>query len=165
MIHAHLSKELRAQYKRRSMTLRKGDEVRILRGQHAGKTGTVEEVDMKETSVFLSGMKVKRTIGTEKQFAIEPTNLVITNLNLSDKMRQKILLRKVKGIKFEEPKKEQPKPAEKKAEERPAEEKTEKTEKKKEVKKHAPEKAARAKVLAAAKKKKGVGGRAKSGTA
>lgn len=108
-VSAHLSKELRSQYKRRALSLRKGDEVKIIRGENAGKTGTVENVDTKNMAVAISGIKVKRTIGTEKALYIEPTNIVITNLNLSDKMRQKILLRKVKEVKVPqapEPKKE-----------------------------------------------------------
>lgn len=103
-VNAHLSKELRSQYKRRSMAVRKGDEIKIIRGKHFGKAGAVSAVDLKENKILVSGVTLKRTIGTEKQVPVEPSNVVITSLNLSDNMRQRILLRKVKEVKVEKPK-------------------------------------------------------------
>lgn len=127
MVAAHLSKELREQYKRRSMPVRRGDEVKIIRGDNFGKTGEVTKVDALKYMIFVNGVNVKRTIGTEKQMPVEPSNVVITGLALSDNARQRILLRKVKQVVV--PKKEAPAPvvasvpaaAEKKAE-KPAEE-------------------------------------------
>lgn len=114
-VAAHLSKELRAQYKRRSMALKKGDEVKIIRGEFAGKAGAVTAIDTKGYKILVNGITLKRTIGTEKQVPIEPSNVVITSMNLDDVLRQKILLRKVKEVKVE--KKQAPaaeaKPAEK----------------------------------------------------
>lgn len=115
-VSAHLSKELRSQYKRRSMGVRKGDEIKIVRGKNFGRGGSVTDVDTKNKKILVSGITVKRTIGTEKQLPIEPSNVVITNLNLDDNARQRILLRKVKEVKVV--KKEVPAPVpEKKAEE------------------------------------------------
>ena len=107
MTSAHLSRELRAKYKRRSMSIRKGDEVKVVRGSLAGKTGTVEEVNTGDPSIFVSGLKLKRTIGTEKSIPIVPSNVIITSLALGDAMRQRILLRKVKELKFEQKTQEQ----------------------------------------------------------
>lgn len=154
-ISAHLSKELRFQYKRRSIGVRKGDEVRIVRGEHAGKSGAVSEVDKKFTRIFVSGITLKRTVGTEKQVPIEPSNIVITNLNLDDNARQRILLRKVKEVKVEKPKTVEPKPAEEKLEA------GQKAETKKEEK-HETKEADSAEVLASGKKRKEVGSIAKA---
>lgn len=101
MLSAHLSKELRQQYKRRSIALVKGDEVKILNGDYAGQSGAVESVSLASMTVAVNGVKIKRTVGTEKQVPLKPSNLVVTSLNLDDKMRQKILLRKVKEVKVE----------------------------------------------------------------
>lgn len=98
MMAAHLSKELRKQYKRRSMSVRKGDEVKIIRGDHFGKAGEVVDIDLKKYMIFVNGVTIKRTVGTEKQVAVEPSNVVITSLKLDDNMRQRILLRKVKEV-------------------------------------------------------------------
>ncbi len=110
MVAAHLSKELREQYKRRSMPIRKGDEVKIIRGDNFGKTGEVTKVDALKYMIFVNGVNVKRTIGTEKQMPIEPSNVVITSLALNDNKRQRILLRKVKNV-VVPVKKEAPAPA------------------------------------------------------
>ncbi|MBI4894537.1 MAG: 50S ribosomal protein L24 [Candidatus Aenigmarchaeota archaeon] len=98
VLAAHLSKELRKQYKRRSMSLRKGDEVKIIRGEHFGKVGEIVDIDLKKYMIFVNGVTIKRTVGTEKQVAIEPSNVVITSMKLDDNMRQRILLRKVKEV-------------------------------------------------------------------
>lgn len=100
-VAAHLSKELRSQYKRRSMALKRGDEVKVIRGEYAGKTGTITDINLKGYKILVSGITLKRTIGTEKQVPIEPSNVVITSMNLEDNARQKILLRKVKEVKVE----------------------------------------------------------------
>ena len=48
MIAAHLSKELREKYKRRSIPVRKGDEVKIMRGEFKGMIGKIVKVDTKK---------------------------------------------------------------------------------------------------------------------
>ncbi len=87
---AHLSKELRKQLKRRSMPLRKGDEVKIMRGSHAGKTGKVSEVDLKRMKIFLENIKAKQMSGKERPLPLEPSNLLITNPVMEDKRRLKM---------------------------------------------------------------------------
>lgn len=94
---AHLSKELREKYKTRSFPLRKDDEVEIMRGKFIGKTGKISKVDLKEYKVYIDGIKVKRTDGTTRLKAIDPSNLKILKLNLTDKKRIKALERKMKG--------------------------------------------------------------------
>lgn len=91
---AHLSKELRDKYKRRSLPVRKGDEVKIMRGEFAGKTGKVSRVDLRKYKVYVEGITRKRTVGTTVQVPIHPSNLLLINLNLDDKRRVKILQRK-----------------------------------------------------------------------
>lgn len=107
---AHLSKELRNQYNRRSIGVRKGDEVKIMRGKFKGKTATIEEINNKKGNIFLSGIKLKKTVGTEKQVPIKSINVVVINMNLNDKKRRDILLRKVKEVKIPIKKTEQIKP-------------------------------------------------------
>ena len=103
LLSAHLSKELRQQFKRRALPLRKGDEVEVMRGGYAGKTGKVSKVDLKYYKVYIEGITRRRTVGTEVQVPIHPSNLKITNLSLDDEFRRKILQRKG-GIKLEKPK-------------------------------------------------------------
>lgn len=165
MVAAHLSKELRSQYKRRSMSIRKGDEVKIVTGEYAGKTGQVSAVNTRDFTILIDGVMVKRTIGTEKQVPIRPSKVVITSLNLDDNSRQRILLRKVKEVKVE---KKEPKPAETKAEiktEEKAEVKVDEKKVEKEEKQNEIKKDERAEVLASRKKGDKVGSGAKARSA
>ena len=87
---AHLSRELRKQLKRRSLPLRKGDEVKIMRGKFSGTTGKVSEVDLKRLKIFLENIKAKQTSGKERPLPLEPSNLLITNPVMEDKRRLKM---------------------------------------------------------------------------
>jgi large subunit ribosomal protein L24 len=90
----HLSKELKGKYKKRNVTARKGDSVKILRGQFKGKTGKIERMDVKKTKVYITGIEVAKKDGTKTFYPFEPSNLIITELNLDDKKRVKGLERK-----------------------------------------------------------------------
>lgn len=87
-INVHLSPELRKKYKKRSMPVRKGDEVIVLRGKHKKKTGKVSRVDLKKTKVYVEGIIKKKVAGTEVQDPLQPSNLMITSLQ-DDKKRFK----------------------------------------------------------------------------
>lgn len=89
--HSHLSKELRKKYGKRSIGLRKGDKVRIMRGEFKKHEGKVENISMKNTRVFVSGVEITKKDGTKKSLPLQPSNLMVTELNLDDKLRQKLL--------------------------------------------------------------------------
>lgn len=89
-LHSHLSKDLRKKYGIRSIGLRKGDKVKILRGNFKKHEGKVEKIDLKRTSIFVSGIEFAKRDGTKKLLALQPSNLMITELNLDDKLRQKV---------------------------------------------------------------------------
>ncbi|HDJ96712.1 MAG TPA: 50S ribosomal protein L24 [Candidatus Aenigmarchaeota archaeon] len=95
LISSHLSSELRKKYKRRSFPVRKGDEVKVMRGKFKGKTGKVMKVDLKEYKVYIEGITRKKVDGTEVPVPFHPSKLMIINLNLQDKERVKALERKV----------------------------------------------------------------------
>ncbi len=97
MISAHLSKELREKYGKRSIPLRRGDEVKIMRGEFKGTVGKVVKIDTKKYKVYVDTVKKKRSIGTEYLVPLSPSNLMILKLNLDDKYRMKILERGKSG--------------------------------------------------------------------
>ncbi len=90
-VGVHLSKELREKHGLRSMALRKGDEVKISRGQYKGKTAKVERVDLKKSKAYLAGIDMIKKDGSKTLYPISPSNLIIRSLNLEDKKRKKIL--------------------------------------------------------------------------
>jgi large subunit ribosomal protein L24 len=93
-LSAHLSKELRTKYKRRNTTLRKGDTVKIVVGQFKGKTGKIDRINTKKTKIYITGIDVVKKDGTKAFCPFNPSNLIITELNLDDKKRVKSLERK-----------------------------------------------------------------------
>ena len=89
-----LSKELKGKYKKRSLTIRKGDAIKVLRGQFKGKTGKIDRVNLKTTKVYITGIESTKKDGTKTFYPFGPSNLIITELNLDDKKRVKGLERK-----------------------------------------------------------------------
>jgi large subunit ribosomal protein L24 len=94
---AHLSKELRAKYKTRSMPAVKGDKVKVLIGQYKGRENKIERVDVKNTKVYITGVERTKRDGSKSMYPIHPSNVIITDLKLDDKKRKEALERKTKS--------------------------------------------------------------------
>ena len=92
-----LSKELRKEYGFRSIPVRKGDFVKIKTGQFKGKSGKVVKVSLSRLKAFVEGAVVKRADGTESLYPIHPSNLEITKLDTSDKLRVEKIERRKKS--------------------------------------------------------------------
>ncbi|MFA6088966.1 MAG: 50S ribosomal protein L24 [Candidatus Woesearchaeota archaeon] len=88
MLSAHLDKTLSEKYQKRSFPLRKGDTVKIVRGDFKKKEGIIERVDLKKLKIFVSGCDVTRVSGQKSKVAIDPSNVVIISLKLDDKKRK-----------------------------------------------------------------------------
>lgn len=96
MLSANLSKELREKHKRRSFPLRKGDSVKIMRGEFNGKTGKINNIDLKKMKVTIEGIQWPRKDGTKKNVYVDSSKLQITELNLDDKKRNESILKQDK---------------------------------------------------------------------
>ncbi len=94
ILSAHLSSELRATYKTRSMPVRTGDTVRVLRGDYKGVEGKVSRVDRKKYRIFIEGITRQKADGTTVLIPIHPSKVEIIRLNLDDKFRKEILERR-----------------------------------------------------------------------
>lgn len=93
-MRVHLSRELKKKYGKRNLGLKKGDKVKIVKGQFKKHVGKVDRIDLKKTRVYISGVEVAKKDGTKTTYPIHPSNLIVTELDLDDKMRLKILERK-----------------------------------------------------------------------
>jgi large subunit ribosomal protein L24 len=104
--HVHISKDLAKKLgiKMRSIGLRKGDTVRVMVGKNRGKSGKVNEVDLKTGRVLIDGINKKNAKGKELPISIYSSNLSITDLNLTDKLRNQ----KIESAKKQEAKQPQP---------------------------------------------------------
>ncbi len=95
LVRAHLSKDLRQKYAKRSVQLRKGDTVRLLRGQFKKKEGKVELVDLKRQRIRVAGIEIIKKDGSKVPFAVHPSQLMIIALELGDKKRKEKLEEKI----------------------------------------------------------------------
>ena len=84
---AHLSKALRGTHKTRSVILRLGDKVTVLRGQFRKKSGKVERVDINASKAYVTGVELTKKDGSKAMYPLHPSNLIITELDASDKRR------------------------------------------------------------------------------
>ncbi|MBM3247187.1 50S ribosomal protein L24 [Candidatus Pacearchaeota archaeon] len=87
MLSSNLSEDLRKKYARRSFTLRKGDKVKVMRGEMSGKEGKVNLIDIKNMKVTLEGVQETKKDGTKRNIIFHPSKLQIIELNLDDKKR------------------------------------------------------------------------------
>lgn len=82
-----LSKPLRKEMKVRNMRVRKGDTVKIMKGEGIAKTGKVDRVNVEKGRVFVTGFSRKKGNGVEILVPIQPSNLMITELDKTDAKR------------------------------------------------------------------------------
>lgn len=97
LMSATLSKELRKKYGRRSLSVREGDRVKILRGQFKKRSGKVTKVRLTKIRLNIEGIENIKKDGSKAPYPIHPSNVMLTELNLDDKKRKKVLERKNKG--------------------------------------------------------------------
>ena len=97
MMSAPLSKELRLEYKTRSLPIREGDVVMITRGDYAGIEGKVLSIDAKKYRIHVEGVKREKVDGTPVYVPINPSKVVIKKLNIDDDWRKEILERRRMG--------------------------------------------------------------------
>lgn len=93
LMRAPLADGLREKYKRRSLSVKIGDTVEILKGDFKGHKGKIEKVDTKKRKILVEGAMNKKTDGTERFYPIAPSNVVIVKPVLKDERRAKILER------------------------------------------------------------------------
>lgn len=90
-LSASLSKELRARHKRRSVALRKGDTVKVMKGKFKGKTGKISEINTNLLKVYIESIQKKKQDGSMVNLPFRASNLRIIELNTDDKKRFKKL--------------------------------------------------------------------------
>ena len=86
-----LSKDLRKKYGRRNLTLRKGDKVKVMRGQFKGKSGTIEAIIRSESLAHITGVEITKKEGAKRKIPVHTSNLMIIEPNTEDKLRRKKL--------------------------------------------------------------------------
>ena len=98
-----MNKETRKSLKlSRSVVARKGDTVKIVRGDHKGKSGSILEVDPKNGIIYIEGItRTNSRTKKEVKVAIRPSNVILVSRG-----DLKAIAKKPKKEKKEEPKEE-----------------------------------------------------------
>ena len=87
----------------RSMAVRKGDRVMIVRGEGKSKSATrIAKVDRKARKIYVEGFTYFKSDGTELQRPIDASNVVIINPDWSDMKRRKLLTRVNESVEWTE---------------------------------------------------------------
>ncbi len=97
LLKCQLDEFLREDYGLRSLVVKKGDLVRIMRGQFRDTEGKVVRVDYSNVRVYVESGTTTKADGKEIQIPLHPSNLKITQLELDDE-RKKLIERKVVKI-------------------------------------------------------------------
>ncbi len=92
-LNAGLSKDLKTKNKKNSIPLRKGDTVKIMRGQFKKQTGKIARVDLKSSCVYIEGIEMSKKDGTKVQRPIHASNVQIISASFEDQKRKKMLNR------------------------------------------------------------------------
>jgi len=101
LMNAQLSEDLRSKMKTKSLPVRSGDEVRVMRGKFRGKTGKVKNIQLKKTRLHIEKLQTQKKDGTKLDVWFHPSNLQIIAMNTEDKMRTKNAVEVKKEIKSE----------------------------------------------------------------
>ena len=88
-LSATLSKDLRADLGKRSLPLRSGDKVRVLRGDFKGHEGEVLSVDYTSYKVTIEEVTLSKPDGTAVFLPVDPSNLMIIDADTKDDRRIK----------------------------------------------------------------------------
>ena len=84
----NLSKDLRKKHGKRSITVVKGDTVRIMRGKFKKKQGKIVEVKTKLGKIYIENIQTKKQDGSKVNVPLKASNLQIIELNLEDRKRR-----------------------------------------------------------------------------
>ena len=88
-LSASLSKELREKVGKKSLPVKSGDKVRVVRGDFKGHEGEVLTVDYTSYKVTIEEVTLAKPDGTNAFLPVDPSNLVIIDADLKDDRRIK----------------------------------------------------------------------------
>jgi len=87
LISANIDKELREELGTRNITIRTGDQAKIMRGDYKGEEGIINKIDRENTVVYINKIETERQDGSKSQIPLKPSNLQLTALNVDELTR------------------------------------------------------------------------------
>jgi large subunit ribosomal protein L24 len=88
-LHSHVDKALKTKLgiKKRSIQISRGDTVKVMAGSKKGTTGKVIRVSLRTGKISIDSLIKKNAKGKEFNVPVSASNVYITDLNLTDKIR------------------------------------------------------------------------------
>ena len=90
LMSCHLAKALREEHKLRALPIKRGDEVKILKGKFKNKAGKVVQVYRRRNVIYVDKIQREKQNGQTVFFPIRPSYCVIEKL-LNNKDRKKTI--------------------------------------------------------------------------
>ncbi len=87
MVRGHLAPKYLEAGKKRSLTIIMGDQVRIMRGEHKGEEGKVENVNLKNLTITIEGVTQAKADESQSARMIHASNIMIIKPDMSDRRR------------------------------------------------------------------------------
>ena len=101
-VYSNLSEDLKKQYNKRSVSVIKGDTVKIMRGEYKGVEGKVEKINTERGRLSIEGVQREKIKGGQVKVQIHASNVVISSLKLDDDFRKNKIENKENGNKSDE---------------------------------------------------------------
>ncbi len=86
-LNAKLSDALTTKHKQKTLRVKLGDKVKVMRGKYKGTEGKVELLNLKKSTVKITGVEVSKKDGSKAKVPVHASNLMIVELNAGDKRR------------------------------------------------------------------------------
>lgn len=96
LMSANLSPELRSSKGFRSLPVKVGDTVTIMRGKYKGRSGKINKVIPQKQRVYVDKIMRGKTDKTEIPIPLHPSNLMITKYITKDRLRMELINRRIK---------------------------------------------------------------------
>ena len=87
-VRAPLASELRDEYDQRNVRVNVGDTVEIQRGDFAGESGEVIDVDLRAAEIHVEDVTIETADGEEVPRSLDASNVQVTDLDLEDDRRE-----------------------------------------------------------------------------
>ncbi len=86
-LNARLADDVQETVGTTTLPVREGDRVEVMRGDFAGESGRVEDIDTEAKRIYVNGVEREDVSGADVQVSVDPSNVTITKLDLDDPKR------------------------------------------------------------------------------
>ncbi|MFW9810888.1 MAG: 50S ribosomal protein L24 [Candidatus Thorarchaeota archaeon] len=102
LLKCRLDEFLQEEYGLRSLVVKKGDLVKIMRGQFRDTEGKITAVSYRKGRVYLDNATLTKADGKEAAVPIHPSNLMLVKLEIDDERKQLIERKVMKNTEGDE---------------------------------------------------------------